>query len=138
MNLAKSSSTEIPKLVHFRHPPMETDNVGNLLDVIVTTRIENSDGIWRRTARDDMIAHTHDIETISEKIAYLKHIRYLEFETREVLERETSKTNIENIVTELDKTRLDNNKMTLSTDSSKHSETHEPEVNPDPEPSSSD
>ena len=79
-----------------------------------------------------------DIETISEKKAYRKHIRYLEFETREVLERETSNKNIENIGTRLDKTRLDNNKMTRSTNSSKHSEKHEPEVNPDPEPLSYD
>ena len=35
-------------------------------------------------------------------------------------------------------TRLNNNQITRSTDSSKHEETHEPEVNPDPEPSSSD
>ena len=55
------------------------------------------------------MAHTHDIETISENIAYRKHIRELEFETRKVFEQETSKENIENIVTRLDKTRLDNN-----------------------------
>ena len=84
------------------------------------------------------MAHTHDIETIIEKIAYCKHIRDLEFETREVLERETSNKNIENIVTQLYKTRLDNNQMTRSTDSSKHSKTHEPQVKPYPEPSSSD
>ena len=34
-------------------------------------------------------------------------------------------------------TQLDNNQLTQSTDSSKHEETYEPEVNPDPEPSSS-
>ena len=67
------------------------------------------------------MAHTHDdIETTSEKIAYRTHIRDLEFETRKVLERETLKKNIENIGTRLDKTRLDNNQMTQSTDSSKH------------------
>ena len=79
-----------------------------------------------------------DIETISEKIAYHKHIRDSEFETREVLEQETSNKNIENIGTRLDKTRLDNNQMTQSLDSSKDSEDHKPEVNSDPEPSSSD
>ena len=41
-------------------------------------------------------------------------------------------------MTRLDKTRRDNNQMTQSTDSSKHSKTHELEVNPDPELSSSD
>ena len=59
------------------------------------------------------MAHTHDdIETISKKLAHRKHIRDSEFETREVLERETSNPNIENIGTQLDKTRLDDNQMT--------------------------
>ena len=110
MNLAKSASIDTPKLVYFRHPPMEADNVGHWLNGIVTTRIENSDGIWRRTERDNRMAHTHDnIETISKKIAYRKNIRDSEFETREVLERETSNQNIENIGTQLDKTQLDDN-----------------------------
>ena len=44
------------------------------------------------------MAHMHDdIETISKKIDYRKHIRDLGFETREFLERETSDKNIENI-----------------------------------------
>ena len=85
------------------------------------------------------MAHTHDdIETISEKIAYRKHIRDSEFEAREVLERETSNKNIENIGTQLDKNRLDENQMTRSMDSSKRSRKHEPEMNPELEPSSSD
>ena len=64
------------------------------------------------------MAQTHDdIENISEKLAYCKHIRDPEFETREVLEQETSNQNIENIGTRLDGTRLDktqlaNNQMT--------------------------
>ena len=70
---------------------MDTDNVGG----IVSTRIENSDVIWRRTAGDNRMLHTHDdIENMSKNIVYFKHIRYLEFETREVLERETSNKNI--------------------------------------------
>ena len=138
MNPAISAIIEPPKLVSFRHPPMETDNVRNWIDGIVATIIENSDRIWRRTDRDDRTAHTHDdIETISKRIAYRKHNRDLEFETKEVLELETSNRNIENIETRLDKTRLNNNQMTRSADSSKHSEKHKPEVNPDPEPSSS-
>ena len=71
-------------------------------------------------------------------LAYRKHIRDSELETREVLEQETSNQNIENIGTRLGKTRLDENQITRSVDSSKRSEKHEPEVNPDPEPSSSD
>ena len=99
MNLANSLSIETPKLVNFGHPPIEIENVGNLLNGIVATRIESSNGIWRHTDREDRMAHTHDIETVSEKIAYRKHIRYSEIETREVFERETSNENIENIVT---------------------------------------
>ena len=36
------------------------------------------------------------------------------------------------------KTWIDNNQRTRSTDNSKYEETYKPEVNPDPEPSSSD
>ena len=72
MNLANSLIIDTPKLVHFGHPPIETDNVGNLLDGIVATRIKNSDGIWRRTDRDDRMAHTHYIENIGKKIALSK------------------------------------------------------------------
>ena len=74
MNLANSLSIDTPKLVHFEHPPIETENVGNLLGCIVATIIENSDSMWRRTDREDRMAHAHDIETISEKIAYHKRL----------------------------------------------------------------
>ena len=112
MNLANSLSIESPKLAHFGHLPIETNDVGNLPDGIVATRIENSEGIWRRTARDERMAHRHDIETISEKIAYRKHIRDSEFETRKVFEHETSNRNIKNIGTRLEMNRLDENQMT--------------------------
>ena len=88
--------------------------------------------------QDNRMARMHDdTETISEKLAYCKHISDSEFETREVLELETSNQNIEHIGTRLYKTRLDDNQITRSMDSSKRSENHEPEVNSDPEPSSS-
>ena len=95
MNLANSLSIEIPKLLYFGHPPIERNNVGYLIDGIVATIIENSNGIWRRTDRDNRMSHTHDIETISEKITYRNHIRNLEIETGNVFERETSNENIE-------------------------------------------
>ena len=82
---------------------------------------------------------THgDIETISEKLVFRKHIKDSEFETRKVFEHETSNRNIKNIGTQLEMNRLDGNQMIRSADSSKRSEKHEPEVNPDPDPSSSD
>ena len=68
MNLANSLNIETPKLVHFEHLLIETESVGNLLDGIAATRIENSTGIWRRTTRDNRMVHMHDIETISKNI----------------------------------------------------------------------
>ena len=80
MNLANSLSIETPKLVSFGHPPMETDNIGHRINVIIATRIENSDRIWRPMDRDNRMAWTNgNIETISKKLAYRKHIRDLEF-----------------------------------------------------------
>ena len=100
MNLANSAIIEPPKLVSFGHPPMETDNVGNRFDGIIATRIEHPDRIWRRTNKENRIAHTHDNnETISKNMAYRKHIKNLEFESRKVLERETSNKSIKNIGT---------------------------------------
>ena len=135
MNLTNSLGIESPNIVNLGHPPIETNNVENLLDGIVTTSIDKSNGIWRRTDRDDRMAHTHDVETMSETTAYRNHIKNSKIETRKVFERETSNKNIENIVTRLDKTLLDNNQMTQSTDSSKRSKKLDKEVNPDPEPS---
>ena len=62
---------------------METDNVGHRINGIFATRIEDPNRIWKRTDRDNRMAHTHGgIEAIDEKIAYRKHIRDSEFETR--------------------------------------------------------
>ena len=113
--------------------------VGNPIESIAATRVMDQDGIWRPTDRDVRTAPTHgDIETISEKLAFHKYIKDLEFETRKLFEREMSNQNIENIGTRLETTRLDENQMTRSVHISKLSKNHEPEVNPDPEPSSSD
>ena len=93
----------------------------------------------RSTDRDDRLGYTHEFETMCKTKAYRNHIKNSEIETREVFERETS--SLENIQQTLPmnfETRLDNNQLTQSTDISKHEETYKPEVNPDPEPSSSD
>ena len=80
MNLANSSRIETPKLVYFGHLPMETDNLGHQINGIVDTRIEYPNRIWRSTDSDDRMARTHDnIETMSEKIAYRKHMGDSEF-----------------------------------------------------------
>ena len=47
MNLANSLGVHTPKLISFRHPPMQKDNVGHRSDGSVATREEDQDGIWR-------------------------------------------------------------------------------------------
>ena len=88
MNLANSVLVRTPKLVSFRHPPMQIDNVGNLIDSIASTRVLDQDRIWRPTYSNIRTTTTHgEIETIIEKLAYHKFIKDSEFETREVFER---------------------------------------------------
>ena len=71
--------------------------------------------------RDDQLGYTHDYETMSETTAYRNHIRNLEIETGEVIEQETSSPeNIQRTLPMSFETRLDNNQLTRSTDSSKH------------------
>ena len=85
MNLAKYVLVQTPTFVSFGHPSIQTDNVGHLIDSIAATRILYQKGIWRPTERDVKMAPTHgNVETISEKLAFCKYIRYSEFETREV------------------------------------------------------
>ena len=88
MNLANSLGIQTPKLVPFRHPPMQTDNVGNPIDSIVATGLLDQDRIWRPTDRDVRTTPTQgNVETMSEKLAYCKFIKDSEFETREVFEQ---------------------------------------------------
>ena len=92
---------------------MEANNAVHRIDGIVSSRVVDPNRIWSYIDRDDMMARRNDdIETISENLAYRKHLRYLEFETREFFEQETSNQNIENIGTRLDKTQLYDNQMT--------------------------
>ena len=101
MNLANTLGVHTPNLVSFRHPSMQTDNVGHRSNGSVSTRVVDQDRIWRPKDRDFRTTPTHgEIETISEKLAYCKFIKDSEIETREVFERE----NIENIGTRLETT----------------------------------
>ena len=77
MNLANSVLVQTPKLVSFfRHLPMQTDNVGNLIDSIATTTLMDQYGIRRPTDRDVRLTLTHgDVETISGKLVYRKFIK---------------------------------------------------------------
>ena len=71
MNLANSLGVHNPKLKYFRHPLMQTDNIGHQSDGSVSTRVVDQEGIWRPTDRDLRTTPTHvEIETISEKLAF--------------------------------------------------------------------
>ena len=75
---------------------------------------------------DDRLVKTHDFEIMSETTAYRNHIESSEIETRVVFEPETwSPKNIQQTLPTYMVTRLDNNQLTRSTDSSKHEETNE-------------
>ena len=129
MNLANSVLVQNLKLVSFRNPPMQTYNVSNPIYSITATRVMDQDGIRRPTYREVRTTPKNgDVETMSEKLAYNKFIKDSEFETREVFEQ----GNIESIGARLETTRLDENQITQSVDSSKRIKKHKPEVNLDP------
>ena len=107
MNLTHSLSVQTPDLVSFRHPTIQTDNVGDRRSGGITTRIANKYGIWEPTLSDIGTSATHGkIKTISEKLAYRKYIKYLESETSKVFEREIfeERKNINDIETRLEMT----------------------------------
>ena len=88
MNLAKYLRVKTPDLVSFRDPTIQTDNVLNQRSGSVATRIADKDGIWRSKPSNIGTAATHDeIKNISEKLAFRKYIKDLDFETSKVLER---------------------------------------------------
>ena len=103
-NLANSLGVQTPELVLLRHPTMQTENVGDRRGGGLAKRIADQDGIWRITLGNIKTAPTHgEIETISEKLAYRKFIKDLEFETSKVFERENiERDNIGNIETQLE------------------------------------
>ena len=113
---------------------MQTENLGERRGGGVATRIAYQNGIWGPTFSNIKTAPTHGKrKKISEKLAYLKFIKNLEFETTKVFERENmERENIRNIETQLEMTRLDEDQMTRSVSSPKRSEKHEPKVNLDP------
>ena len=75
---------------------MQTDNVGNPINSIAATRLKYQEGIRRPTDRYVRMTLTlGDVETMSEKLVYLKFNKYSEFETREVFEQENIGTRLE-------------------------------------------
>ena len=114
MNLANSLSVQTPELVSFRHPSIQTENVGERISGGVTTSIANKGGICKPTLSNIETAATHgDIETISEKLAYRKFIKYSDFETSKVFEWENieERENIKDIETRLRMTQIDEHKI---------------------------
>ena len=74
MNLANSLGVHTPKLVFFRHPPMQTENVGHRSDGSVATRVVDQEGIWRPMDRDVRTTPTYgNIETIPPPYCYPVH-----------------------------------------------------------------
>ena len=88
MNLANSVPVKAPDLVSFRDPTVNTDNVTDQRSVGVATSMVDKDGTWGPKPSDIGTAATHDeIKNISEKLAYRKYIKDLDFETSKVLEQ---------------------------------------------------
>ena len=132
LNLANSVLSKIPKFISLGHPTVKTEDIWNI-NFTTSTRAKILNGMRRDNESDDKLGYTHDFETMSETTAYRNHIKNSELETREVFDWETwSPENIQQTLQTDMVTRLDDNQLTQSTDSSKHEETHEPEVNPDP------
>ena len=81
----------------------------------VATRIADKDGIWRPKPSNIGMAATHDeIKNISEKLAFRKYIKDLDFETIKMLEQEHKEREyIKEIETQLSMTRIDEQKMKI-------------------------
>ena len=78
-----------PDLVSFRYPPVNTDNVTDRSSGGVATSIADKDGIWKPKPSDIGTAETHDeIKNISEKLAFNKYLKALDFETIKKLQRD--------------------------------------------------
>ena len=88
VNLENSLHVQTPDLVSFRDPTIQTDNILDLRSGGLATRITNKDGIWEPKPSNIGTTATNDeIKNISEKLAYRKYIKDLDFETSKVLER---------------------------------------------------
>ena len=75
MNLANSVLVEIPDLVSFRDPPIETYNVTDGRSGSVATIIDDKDRIWRPRPSNIETAGTHeDLRNINEKLAFHKYL----------------------------------------------------------------
>ena len=89
MKLANSVPVKTPDLVSFRDPPLNTDNVTDGRSGGVATSIADKDRIWRPRPSDIGTAATHDeIKNINEKLAFIKYLKELDFETIKILQQD--------------------------------------------------
>ena len=97
MNFANSIPVETPDLVPMRNPPVQTYNVTDGRTAGVTTRVSDTDGIWRAGPGDIRDAALHDSDKDSAaKIAYRNFLNDLDLETIQMLERDKrARENIE-------------------------------------------
>ena len=97
VNFANSIPVELPDLVPFRNPPVQTYNVTDGGNTGVTTRILDTDRIWRAGPSDIRMAATHaNDKDYNAKLAYRKYLDDLELERIQMLERDKrARENIE-------------------------------------------
>ena len=89
VNFANSIPVQTPDLVPMRNPPVQTYNVTDGGTAGVTTRIADTDGIWRAGPGDIRDAALHDSDKDSAaKLAYRKFLNDLDLETIHMLERD--------------------------------------------------
>ena len=135
VNLVNSIISESPKFIDFGLLTFDATDKPNIAFTL-STRDKSSNGTGRDKLKAEWLASRHDLEKASKKIAYSNHIKNSELETRELFEQETGNITLTRQTYLV--TPLHENLLRRSTDSLKNEESHETEVNPDPEPSSSD
>ena len=109
VDFANSVPIELPDLVSFRDPLVETHNVTDGRSGGVATSIADKDQIWKVGPSNIGTAATHaDLKDFNEKLAFREYLNDLDLETIQMLERDKrARENMENIVTRLRETRID-------------------------------
>ena len=105
VNFANSIPVETPDLIPFRDPPVQTYNVTDGMTAGVTTRIADTDGIWRAGPSNVRVAALHASDKdYAAKLAYRKFLNDLDLETIQMLERDKrARENVEINLTRTDR-----------------------------------
>ena len=89
VNFANSVPVELPDLVIFRDPPVETHNITDGGTGGVATSIADKYRIWRVGPSDIGTAATHtDLKDFNEKLAFHEYLNDLDLETIQMLEQD--------------------------------------------------